>query len=420
MNKENVFIWNNSALTNSIIKKIEDSSCVNNIYYANNRIINKSSAVLLKSDGIPLIEEMSEKNIKYVYSNSEANDNGFIDFCNKKGFISIGSTIKSSKLEASKAYAKSLMQKYNIKTAEFFIARNENDIQTAWQNIGIPCYIKADGYARSVSAIKINTKDEFFNVAQKYLNGYFCDASKTIIIEKEISGKEISIPLILDGKRIKLFNTVRDYKRRNNHDTGVNTGGMGSVCPYNVTEYQLCLINKLISQIEDLLIEENLFYKGFMTINVIITEAEIYLLEINTRMGDSEGQVIFNLLETDIMEIFESMSNQSIDALDLKFKDGYSMAVNVIDKNYPNILLDEKASISKKSLECLKFDYFFNIRVKEEKENYIQKGNRIISIVGFDKNISKLRKSMYKEINKLEGNNIFFRTDIGADINESN
>lgn len=418
MNKENVFIWNNSALTNSIIKKLEESSFVNRIYYANNRIINKSSAILLKSDGMALLKEMFEKNVKYVYSNSEANDNGFIDFCNKKGFISIGSTVKSSRLEASKAYSKNLMQKYNIKTAEFFIAKDENDIKTAYQYIGIPCYIKADGYARSVSAIKINSEKEFFDTARKYLGGYFLDASKNIIIEKEIKGKEISIPLILDGEKIKLFNTVRDYKRRNNNDTGVNTGGMGSVCPYNVTEYQLCLINKLISQIENLLIEENLFYKGFMTINVIITEVEIYLLEINTRMGDSEGQVVFNLLETDIMKVFESISNKSIYALDLKFKDGYSMAVNIIDKNYPNILLDEKASITKKSLECLKFNYFFNIRVKDEKENYIQKSNRIISIVGFDKNISKLRKSMYKEINKLEGNNIFFRTDIGADINE--
>ena len=230
MNKENVFVWNNSAVTNAVIKKLEEDSNIKNIYCSDRNIINLSkSTIALKSDGISLLKELKEKQVKYVFSNTEANEKGFIDYSLKYKFSGLGANYKSLKLESSKAFSKIMMQKYDIKTADFVIVNNRNQLQQALNQIGLPCYIKADGYARSISAIKIYKEQDFFLIAEKYLNGYFYGNS-IIIVEKEISGQEISIPCIVDGKNIKMIAAVKDYKRRNNNDLGSNTGGMGSIC----------------------------------------------------------------------------------------------------------------------------------------------------------------------------------------------
>ena len=158
-----------------------------------------------------------------------------------------------------------------------------------------------------------------------------------------------------------------------------------------------------------------------MTINLIFSNNNVYLLEINTRLGDSEGQAILSLLETDLFEIFESMYNQTVDKLNLSFKNGYAIAVNVINSSYPDILKNNVAKIPEKYINDIlnsDIDLFFYKLAKLNSGNYIQQNDRFLSVVVQDKTIYCAREKIYSKINDIIGNNIYYRNDIGADINE--
>ena len=382
--RNSIFIWNNSAVTSSIINKLSIQNTATNIYYANSRLIEFcNNAVLLNTDGVNLVNELIEKDVEYVFCNSEANSNKFLDYCSYKGFKTIGANFKNLILESSKIYSKSLMKKYDIQTSDYVAVKENDELCSTLSKIGLPCVIKANGMAKSLSAVTIDSENEFYNVCEKYLDGYFGYSSEKIIVEKFICGKEVSVPLILDGKSIRIFNTVKDYKKRDDNDLGVNTGGMGSVAPFNLSTNESKLLNSLINKLKTLLENENLFYKGFMTINVIFSNNDVYLLEINTRLGDSEGQAILSLLESDLFEVFEAIHNQTIDKLDLCFKDEYAVAVNIINNSYPNILENELASIKKADIDNIlnsDIDLYFYKLARLNESSYIQGNDRFISL----------------------------------------
>lgn len=418
MKKENIFIWNNSAVTNAIITALEKSNCINNIYYANPKTkILSTKPILLKTDGFELIKEMQKLGIKYVFSNSEANDNKLINAARKHKFSVIGADFKGTKLESSKIFTKQLMDKYNINTAKYCIVEKFSQIKSIKNDLELPVIIKADGYAWSLSAKKIDNFKELKTTIKKYLNGYYGNSSKKIIIEEYIKGKELSIPLVLDGKIIKMLMPVKDYKTRDKSSDSPNTGGMGCIAPIQLSEQELLLLNNLIQKLEILLTEENLFYKGFMTINVIFTDREIYLLEINTRLGDSEGQTILELIDFDLMELFIALDEGNLNEYNFNFKKEYSASVNIINKSYPRIN-NKKAFINKKSLNNIKLNsakIFFYKNVKENKNYYIQDNNRFLSIVATGNSIKDVRKTIYTSIEQIEGKNIFYRKDIGLE-----
>ncbi len=418
MEKKTTYIWSNSAVTNALIDKLSDSQFIEKLYYGNSRVILKNSTTFrLATDGIALIKELKEKHIDFIFSNSEANSNGFIDIASNHNIKTIGASYKSTLLEASKIYAKMLMTKYNIKTAKYITVNDFSNIKDAIDSTQLPFFIKADGYARSLSSVRVESKNEAFYIAEKYLNGYFGNSSKRILFEENIDGIEMSIPLILDSKTIKILFPIKDYKRKYNKNIGPNTGGMGSFGPVVLSEKQSSLLFILIEKLKILLTKENLFYKGFMTINVIFTEDDIYLLEINTRLGDSEGQVFFKLLKTDLMLLFDAVLTQRLDTFDIKYNTGFAAAVNIINKYYPN-RSDCIAYISKKSIckiSKIHSDFYFYNNIKQTKKRFFQKNNRFISVVSSDISLVNLDKKIYKVCKQIKGKNIFFRTDIVQD-----
>lgn len=416
----NLFVWNDSAVTSSILKKISNEKEHPLLYYANSAVVEFNDKIsLLEFDGIKMLKELKEKQIEYVFSNSQANSNKLLDYCSYLGFKCIGAKYNDTFLESSKIYSKQLMNKYHIKTARYIVVENISQLKNAFNKIGLPCVIKADGLAKSLSAVVVTDKLNLYNISKKYLDGYFGNSSKKIILEEYIQGKEVSVPLILDGNSIKIFNTVRDYKRRDNNDFGSNTGGMGSVVPFYLNKNETLLLENLIEKLCILLKNENHFYKGFMTLNVIFTKSDVYLLEINTRLGDSEGQTILSLLDTDLSYVFEKMYCGCINELKLDFKVGYSMSINIINSFYPDIRTNELAYIAEKSIiEILKsnIDLFFYKYVNLSNGNYTQIYDRFISITSNGKSIKELKEKLYSNLEKIDGKNIFYRSDIGDDI----
>jgi len=415
--KHKIFVWNNSSVTNSVISKLVESRYFDEVYYAGKRIIcNSAKAFALENDGFKMIEEMRQKGIKYVFSNSESNDKGFIDICEKYGFLCIGSRKRDVLLESSKIYSKLLMKKYSINTPEWVCVSKKSELKYALKKIELPCFIKADGFASSLSAVKVENEKDFFSTAVKYLSGFYGEDSKKILIEKTVAGEEVSIPLILDGKRIKYWNIVKDYKRKYNDNCGPNTGGMGAFCPYKLNSKQINLLDNLILKLKKLLISERHFYKGFMTINVIFKEENIFLLEINTRLGDSEGQTLLKLLNDDLYKVFDSILNSNIDKYVPDFKSGYAMSLNVVNKTYPEKRFGKKAYITKYSLEKLiknGIDVFFYKRIKQNNRNYIQGFGRFISLCAYNQDLSALSVLLKNAADSISARNIYYRTDIG-------
>ncbi len=415
-----IFVWNDSAVTSAILKKISNEKEHSLLYYANSAVIEFNEKIsLLEFDGIKMLKELKEKQVEYVFSNSQANSNKLLDYCSSLGFKCIGAKYNDTFLESSKIYSKQLMDKYYIKTPRYIVVESISQLKEAFNKMGLPCVIKADGLAKSLSVVVVNDEPAFFNVSKKYLYGYFGNSSKKIILEEYIQGKEVSVPLLLDGNSIKIFNTVRDYKRRDNNDFGSNTGGMGSVVPFYLNKNETLLLENLIEKLCTLLKNEKHFYKGFMTLNVIFTQSDVYLLEINTRLGDSEGQTILSLLDTDLSYIFEKMYCGCINEVKLDFKAGYSMSVNIINSFYPDVRTNELAYITQKSIfEILKsnIDLFFYKYVNLQNGNYTQIYDRFVSLVANDESIQILKDRLYSSLEKIQGKNIFYRKDIGDDI----
>lgn len=417
---KNIFIWNNSAVTSSILKKLSISQYVDNIYYANSRIIeHNNKIILLEVDGSRLLNDLTSKKIDYIFSNSEANKNKFIDYSLRNGLNAFGARYYDTKLEKSKVNSKSLMKKYGINTPNYVVLDDQSQIKDALLKIGMPCVIKADGPARGLSVVVIDNEIDFVRIAEKYLSGFWGVASQKIIVEEYIEGTEISIPLILDGKTLKILNFVKDYKRKNNSFLSANTGGMGAIAPFNLEQKYLIEIENLIDKLSILLQSESIFYKGFMTLNITISNDEVFLFEINTRLGDSEGQTILNLLDNDLIELFDAMHYQKLDDLKLFFKQGCSISVNVINNSYPNFENFEIARIEKKSLDDISYDdidVFFYKNVLNQKEYYEQGHDRFVSLVSFGRDINTARNNIYSKLEKINGDNIYYRNDIGLDL----
>ncbi len=313
---KNIFVWNHSACENAIIQKCRKSNNIKNIFFANKNSISMTKGIIpVKSIKEEFFKELKENNVNIILANAGINNTGFLELCVSKGFECIGADRRSCISEKSKIFSKNLMKKYGITTAPYIVLEHPDEINKEIKNIKFPTVIKANGYAKSLSAVIVNNPKELFDISQKYLGGYFNDASKRIIIEDCVmdkNGTEVSVPLICDGKTLKVINFVRDYKRHLDGDLGSNTGSMGSYCPYILSKEQKNLIFELVEKLQTALSCENLLYKGFMTINVIINDNKAYLLEINTRLGDSEGQVVLELIENDICELFEAILSENI------------------------------------------------------------------------------------------------------------
>lgn len=191
---------------------------------------------------------------------------------------------------------------------------------------------------------------------------------------------------------------------------------MGAYCPYILTKKQMQLVENLIKKLEFMLLKENHLYKGFMTINVIITDNKIYLLEINTRLGDSEGQTLFALLEDDLFEVFNFIIKGEIKSYTPKFKSGFSMSLNIVTNTYPDDFNSKKAYITKASVNKIVkngIDVFPYSRIEQNSRNYIQIFNRFLSLCACGQDLNSLNDFLTQNAYLLISRNIYFRSDIG-------
>lgn len=328
---------------------------------------------------------------------------------------------KASMLEGSKIFMKTLLQKYNIKTAKFIQGSDFNllcDFIDGMESSNI--VIKADGLCSGKGVVITKDKQEAKSVLEDMLSGkLFGESSKRVVIEEFLDGYELSIFAISDGKNFVILPTSQDHKRLLNNNQGPNTGGMGAYSPTPLCSSDL--LNKIKTSIIkptlDAMANEGCVFKGVLFCGIMVVNNEPYVLEFNTRFGDPECEVILPLLKTKLLDLINASIDEKLDSFNLELLDKYCVGVVVASKDYPS----SPSSIEK--MEYSDINYTNNDKshisfggVSKNNDSLYAVGGRVYVSVGIGNSIQDARDDAYKLIQKLKFNGMQFRDDIAYQV----
>lgn len=323
-----------------------------------------------------------------------------------------GPTKSLAKLESSKAFAKEFMKKATIPTAEFRIFDNFSDASAFIKKETFPLVIKADGLAGGKGVFIVNKEEEALEIANKLLNeGILGDAGKKIVIEKYLDGREFSLIAAIKGNDIYYLPPAQDYKRVGEGNTGPNTGGMGSYAPVPWIDEKLIEIcdKKIFKPLLDEIDKMGLCYEGFLYGGLILVNGEPYVLEFNVRLGDPEAQVILPLLDFSLLEFTKEniVSQKTI-------KKEKAVCVVLASKGYPEKYEVGKDIDIKETDEVL----IFHAGTKFENGKLVTAGGRVINLVGLDFSFRKAREKVYRNVQNVFFDGMYYRRDIAAEVEE--
>ena len=339
---------------------------------------------------------------------------GIVDYLNKKKVKVFGPDKYASQLEGSKAFMKNLCRKHNIPTANFGIFDNFDDASKFIKKNGAPIVVKADGLAAGKGVSICTSVEEALKNTKEILDGKF-KSSKRVVLEEFIEGEEISYFAIVDKNSYHFFGSAQDHKRVGENDTGPNTGGMGAYSPSTI------LTKELENKIKQKIIQPTLKamkdlghpYRGFLYAGLMINKDEPYLIEYNIRMGDPECQVIMMRLKTDLLEIIDSIINNKLNNIKIKWSKKNSITIVLCAKGYPlNYLKNSEI----KNLSKIKLDdsnQIFHAGTYSKNNKIYSNGGRVLNITSCSESLVKARNNSLSNINKINWKDGFFRKDIG-------
>ena len=343
--------------------------------------------------------------------------NGIVDYLENNNIKVFGPKKISSQLEGSKTFTKNICKKYNIPTANFGIFEKKENTLNFLKNSKFPIVIKADGLAAGKGVYISKNFSEATEAVNEIFGGKFGKAEK-ILVEEFLNGEEMSFFIICDGKNFKLFRTAQDHKRVNEGDEGKNTGGMGAYSPSGLINKNLenKIIEKIILPTLKAIEEMGEKYKGFLYAGLMILDNEPFLIEYNVRMGDPECQTILPLLKTDLIDIFIACCDQNLENLNIEWKEEKSLCIVLCSKGYPENFINNIKIDNLNKLKLTSNDFIFHAGTKEEKNEILSNGGRVLNFVSLSSSFKVSRKKAIKLINQLNWKNGFFRKDIGFKI----
>ena len=343
--------------------------------------------------------------------------NGIVDYLENNNIKVFGPKKISSQLEGSKTFTKNICKKYNIPTANFGIFEKKENTLNFLKNSKFPIVIKADGLAAGKGVYISKNFSEATEAVNEIFGGKFGKAEK-ILVEEFLNGEEMSFFIICDGKNFKLFKTAQDHKRVNEGDEGKNTGGMGAYSPSGLINNNLenKIIEKIILPTLKAIEEMGEKYKGFLYAGLMILDNEPFLIEYNVRMGDPECQTILPLLKTDLIDIFNACCDQNLENLNIEWREEKSLCIVLCSKGYPENFINNVKIDNLNNLKLSSNDFIFHAGTKEEKNEILSNGGRVLNFVSLSSSFKVSRERAIKLINQLNWKNGFFRKDIGFKI----
>ena len=348
---------------------------------------------------------------------------GLVDELEAMGKRCFGPRKNAAIIESSKAYAKSLMKKYNIPTAEYETFENYESALEYVRKKGAPIVLKADGLALGKGVLVCETlKQAEEGLKEIMLDKTFGSAGNVVVIEecmrglKYNPGEEVSVLAFTDGKTIVPMITACDHKRANDGDKGLNTGGMGtfSPCPFWTKELEEEVLNKIMIPTMNALNSEGRTFKGCLYFGLMRTDKGMRVVEYNSRFGDPETQVVLPMLKTDLMEIFEAVTDERLGELKIEWDSGACVCVVLASGGYPLSYTKGKEITIGDIGDCTLVHA--GTAIKDGK--LVTNGGRVLGVVAKGANIQDARTKAYAAVDNVKWENMYFRKDIGIKYRE--
>lgn len=400
----------------AIIKKIKENKDVEKIYAlpGNGGMAKDAELVNIGATDIEKAVKFAVEN-KIDYAVVAPDDPlvlGMVDALEEKGIPCFGPRKNAAIIEGSKVFSKDLMKKYNIPTAQYEVFTDADEALKYVENCPIPTVVKADGLALGKGVIIATTREEAKNAVVSIMKDkQFGKSGDSIVIEEFLTGPEVSVLSFTDGKTVVPMISSMDHKRAGDNDTGLNTGGMGTVAPnpyYTKAIADECM-EKIFLPTIDAMNKEGRTFKGCLYFGLMLTEKGPKVIEYNCRFGDPETQVVLPLLESDLLTVMRAVTDETLADCEVKFSDKSACCVIMASEGYP-----------------VKYEKGYEITIPEEVENNVYvagaklengklltNGGRVLGVTKIADTLEQAIALSYNAVEKVCFGNAYYRHDIG-------
>ncbi len=419
-----ILVIGSGGREHALVWKIAQSKYVNKIFCApgNGGISQQAECVDIKADDLDgLLSFAKKEKIDLTVVGPEAPlAAGIVDQFDRYGLVIFGPNSKASQLEASKVFAKELMAKYEVPTADFQIFDNPIEANRYIDKRGVPCVVKADGLAQGKGVVVAKTVEEAkIAVASMMEEKIFGDAGNKVIIEECLEGQEASILVFTDSREVIPLASSQDHKRILDGDNGPNTGGMGAYSPAPIITPLLHneIIDKIVYRTIEGLTREGIEYKGVLYAGIMLTREGPKALEFNVRFGDPETEAILPRLNSDLVEVMLATAGSKLTKVvksgGLIWDRRFCVCVVCASAGYPGNYEKNKEIFGLNEAAKMQDIVVFHAGTKKT-TNYFTNGGRVLGVTGLGNSIKEAIDKTYKAVEKIHFEGMHYRRDIGS------